>query len=36
MQLLAKGYFLIKHAKHLHAPAYSDFVSALVAVGKTI
>lgn len=36
MQLLAKGYLLIKDATYLDAPGYSDFISALVAMGKRI
>jgi hypothetical protein len=36
MQLLVKGYILITDAKELDASAYSDFISALVALNKRI
>jgi hypothetical protein len=34
MQLLAKGYLLIKDATGLDGQAYSDFISALVALRR--
>lgn len=36
MQLLVKGYMLIKDAKELDDSTYSDFFSALVALRKRI
>jgi hypothetical protein len=36
MQLLAKGFLLVKDAKLLEPDAYSDFISALVALRKRI
>jgi hypothetical protein len=36
MQLLAKGYLLIKDAKELDASPYSDFISVLVVLRKRI
>jgi hypothetical protein len=36
MQFSIKGYLLIKDAKELNVLAYSEFIAALVALGKRI